>query len=553
MSNNNNAPPNFNPNDPMMQALFASLLSAAAQNTNANPSAPAAPAVSPPASSPPSGSPPPLIPPHLAQLAQSLAGRMGGRGGDAAAALAALTGAAGGAGGSGGHEELIDVTSDAQFRDILSKNAAVVVDFWSPRCPPCLKIKPIFAEMAKTYKNAGLVCCAINTTVSAVGGPITRIPTFHFYFNGQKVDEMVGAHVEQLQSKIHSLLEMSSKSHKHHRLSFTHFRPDMAPPVLFDTGKVDLIVKKLKSFAEPRGLLDSESALLLDECATAISAISVLPVGASKSTVDFPIDTLSVLDSLAVALPEQELFPLLDLLRIALLHPDCNAYYAQQRVGPKSGPSNPSNKEYNLILYVIRACYLAVSTSSVDPSAPSFAPLKASHMVSMKLASNLFAHKPCITLVSSSLAAIDLLLESASAGLRLNDKNSRISSAAVLHNIRNVTAPPPPRSVSSMLMGSAASASSSSSSTVCTSSASLGLGHEAALEMMSALCHVLEEERDEEVLYASLMAASRWIYADDGWESIAQSLVDPASLRSKVATGKVASIAQDFVAMITST
>ncbi|EOD29365.1 hypothetical protein EMIHUDRAFT_204003 [Emiliania huxleyi CCMP1516] len=46
-----------------------------------------------------------------------------------------------------------EVTSEAQFKKILSDNPAVVVDFYSQTCGPCIMMAPIFKEVAREYEG----------------------------------------------------------------------------------------------------------------------------------------------------------------------------------------------------------------------------------------------------------------------------------------------------------------------------------------------------------------------------------------------------------------
>ena len=54
----------------------------------------------------------------------------------------AQPGAATGAGGAGGQPtEVIDI---ATFQELMFTSQGLVIDFWSPGCPPCVQFKPEF-------------------------------------------------------------------------------------------------------------------------------------------------------------------------------------------------------------------------------------------------------------------------------------------------------------------------------------------------------------------------------------------------------------------------
>ena len=44
-----------------------------------------------------------------------------------------------------------EVTTQAQFQKALADNMAVVVDFYSQTCGPCIMMAPTFKEVAREY------------------------------------------------------------------------------------------------------------------------------------------------------------------------------------------------------------------------------------------------------------------------------------------------------------------------------------------------------------------------------------------------------------------
>jgi thioredoxin 1 len=72
------------------------------------------------------------------------------------------------------------------------------------RCGPCRFIAPIFEELAKANPEAEFVKCDVDEAddVAASCG-VRAMPTFHFYRNGEKVEELMGAD----QNKLKDLVE----------------------------------------------------------------------------------------------------------------------------------------------------------------------------------------------------------------------------------------------------------------------------------------------------------------------------------------------------------
>lgn len=86
-------------------------------------------------------------------------------------------------------------TSDANFdNDVLNSKEAVVVDFYSNNCPPCLKMAPVFSQLAED--NVGKVKFVRldveqNPSVAARYS-VNAIPTFIIFKAGQRVESFTG-------------------------------------------------------------------------------------------------------------------------------------------------------------------------------------------------------------------------------------------------------------------------------------------------------------------------------------------------------------------------
>ena len=77
----------------------------------------------------------------------------------------------------------------------------MVIDFWSPGCPPCVRFKPEFEKMAQFYGSDKVKFFAVNTQESrdiAANFNISSIPAFFVYKNGTLVENFVGANKDKL-------------------------------------------------------------------------------------------------------------------------------------------------------------------------------------------------------------------------------------------------------------------------------------------------------------------------------------------------------------------
>ena len=95
-----------------------------------------------------------------------------------------------------------------EFNDAKTNNKLMVVDFTATWCPPCQMIGPKFSVMATSGDYEGVTFVKIdvdeNAQASEAAG-ITCMPTFQFYKDGAKVDELQGADEGSLKAKTAAL------------------------------------------------------------------------------------------------------------------------------------------------------------------------------------------------------------------------------------------------------------------------------------------------------------------------------------------------------------
>lgn len=92
------------------------------------------------------------------------------------------------------------VITDSNFKDIISTDQPILVDFWAEWCGPCKMIGPIVEEIAGEYDGkavVGKVNVDENPEISAQFG-IRSIPTLLFFKNGEVVDKQVGVAAKKL-------------------------------------------------------------------------------------------------------------------------------------------------------------------------------------------------------------------------------------------------------------------------------------------------------------------------------------------------------------------
>ena len=60
------------------------------------------------------------------------------------------------------HGEVFEITSLVQLQKIIKDYQGVIIDFWSPTCPPCMSFKPKFESACRGNPNKNIVFCTVN-------------------------------------------------------------------------------------------------------------------------------------------------------------------------------------------------------------------------------------------------------------------------------------------------------------------------------------------------------------------------------------------------------
>jgi len=103
--------------------------------------------------------------------------------------------------------ELVKENFDAE---VLEFQGVVVVDFWSPKCGPCMELMPEFEAFAA--RNEGKAkFCKLDTAGNkrlAIAQKVMGLPTMVFYKNGEKVQiyDADSINMDTMQSKLDELV-----------------------------------------------------------------------------------------------------------------------------------------------------------------------------------------------------------------------------------------------------------------------------------------------------------------------------------------------------------
>ena len=100
--------------------------------------------------------------------------------------------------------------------EVLQSSVLTVVDFWHERCPWCIRLNPIFDEVAEEYKGK-IKFVKLNVLASpgnreiAIRYGVMGTPTLVFFCAGRPVEEVVGFMPKERLKKI---LDTMLETHK---------------------------------------------------------------------------------------------------------------------------------------------------------------------------------------------------------------------------------------------------------------------------------------------------------------------------------------------------
>lgn len=104
---------------------------------------------------------------------------------------------------------MIALDKDSWDEHIPNSSGWVVVDFWGPRCKPCLELMPAVERLAEKYGDR-MTFYSLDTSKAmrlAMAQGVMSLPVIAFYHNGEKKDELSGNFgAQDVESKILELL-----------------------------------------------------------------------------------------------------------------------------------------------------------------------------------------------------------------------------------------------------------------------------------------------------------------------------------------------------------
>ncbi|KAI3721638.1 hypothetical protein L2E82_32655 [Cichorium intybus] len=103
------------------------------------------------------------------------------------------------------HGNLITASSDENLKDIFhhirTSKSAAVINFGASWCHVCGLILPSFNKLSNKFPKLAFVYADIDECPETTQH-IRYTPTFHFFRDGERVDEMFGAGEERLHDRL---------------------------------------------------------------------------------------------------------------------------------------------------------------------------------------------------------------------------------------------------------------------------------------------------------------------------------------------------------------
>ena len=109
----------------------------------------------------------------------------------------------------GGCITVIAIDKDSWDEHVPNSSGWVVVDFWGPRCKPCLELMPAMERLAEKYAEK-MTFYSLDTSKAmrlAMAQGVMSLPVIAFFRDGEKKDELSGEFgAQDVENKILELL-----------------------------------------------------------------------------------------------------------------------------------------------------------------------------------------------------------------------------------------------------------------------------------------------------------------------------------------------------------
>ena len=202
-----------------------------------------------------------------------------------------------------------------------AKDSCAVIFFTSATCPPCKLVYPAYDELAAEAGNKAVLIKVDLSEAFEIGAKysVRATPTFMSFIKGEKDNQWVGANESQLRGNVRLLIQMAHPAHPHTLLRLqTLQRPHRTPVTYIKVPPIDKLIAKMGASGSDR----------------AVGALKEFVTARQQSgAAEAPLPSLPDLSAFIVKsiqnLTPENLFPLIDLFRVALVDARFSGYFAE--------------------------------------------------------------------------------------------------------------------------------------------------------------------------------------------------------------------------------
>jgi len=105
---------------------------------------------------------------------------------------------------------MLELNKENFDAEVLEHQGPILVDFWSPKCDPCMALLPDVEAMAAEFEGKVKFCKvnALENRRLCIAQKVMGLPTLLFFSEGAKVAELTGdgANPENIRAELAKLL-----------------------------------------------------------------------------------------------------------------------------------------------------------------------------------------------------------------------------------------------------------------------------------------------------------------------------------------------------------
>ncbi|KAH7337184.1 PPPDE putative peptidase domain-containing protein [Rhizoctonia solani] len=209
-------------------------------------------------------------------------------------------------------------TNPPSLDSLIKSHRASVVFFTSSSCGPCRMVEPAFEDLAREKAGPDVVFVKVSLDVPGAAEVSGRwevhvTPTFIMCLDGERTDELKGADRGELKTRVDLLLYQAFPPHPHLSLNLPALKALSTQATVYEQAPDPTkLLTKLQTTITSLGLTNYSSVAAMVNTTRA--------QGVDSIDDQVALNFAKASDAFITAAPPQDLFPLLDLWRIALLN-----------------------------------------------------------------------------------------------------------------------------------------------------------------------------------------------------------------------------------------